>query len=108
MADSIRRARISPPKVTVQFRVRGEDKGRLRKTFGESPSAFGDLRLLSESYRTKLHILHEIKGDMGNFDEPPSGSASSTHLAKRPNVPIFNPTSQIRPRNPQKQNQNMH
>uniref|UniRef100_M1DW99 Uncharacterized protein n=1 Tax=Solanum tuberosum TaxID=4113 RepID=M1DW99_SOLTU len=65
------------------------------KPFGESSSAFGDIKLLAEGYRMNHQIKHEIKGEMGTLGEPPSGSASLTQLAKRLNVPIFNPTSQI-------------
>ncbi|KAG5590874.1 hypothetical protein H5410_041388 [Solanum commersonii] len=36
LLDSIRRAWLSPLKVTIQLRVRVADKGRLRRTFGES------------------------------------------------------------------------
>uniref|UniRef100_M1DXX7 Uncharacterized protein n=1 Tax=Solanum tuberosum TaxID=4113 RepID=M1DXX7_SOLTU len=56
ITDSIRGARISPPKVKVQLRLRGADKRPSKRTFGESLSAFGDLRLLAESYRTQLLI----------------------------------------------------
>ena len=34
------------------FEELGEQKGRLSKTFGESPSALSELRLLTETYRT--------------------------------------------------------
>ncbi|KAG5571220.1 hypothetical protein H5410_060986 [Solanum commersonii] len=66
---AFRRAQISPLKVTVQLRFRGEDKGRSSRTIGESLSAFGDLKLLAEIYRTQLLICNEIKGEMGNFGE---------------------------------------
>ncbi|KAG5585696.1 hypothetical protein H5410_046130 [Solanum commersonii] len=71
-------------------------------TFGEPPSAFGDLRLLAESYRTQHQLKHEIEGEMGTFGESPSGLTSSTQLANRPNMPTFNPSSRIQPRNPRK------
>uniref|UniRef100_M1DD17 Uncharacterized protein n=1 Tax=Solanum tuberosum TaxID=4113 RepID=M1DD17_SOLTU len=47
-------------------------------TFGESPSIFGALRLLSESYRIKRQSSRQIIGGVGTLDEPPSPSASST------------------------------
>ncbi|KAG5623932.1 hypothetical protein H5410_009150 [Solanum commersonii] len=69
------------------------DKKAFRRARNSSPKATMQLK---------------IKGDIGNFDKPPSGSMSSTQLAKRPNVPTFNLTSQIQPGSPRKQNQNMH
>lgn len=65
------------------------------KTFSESPNAFDDIKLLTESYRINHQIKHKIKSEMGTLGEPPSGSVSS------PNGPTclfstqlleFNPT----------------
>jgi len=75
-------------------------QGAIKKTFDESPSAFSALRLLAESNNITHQIKHEIKGEIGTLGESPSGSASSTQLAKWPNVPIFNPTSRIQLLNP--------
>uniref|UniRef100_M1DBP1 Uncharacterized protein n=1 Tax=Solanum tuberosum TaxID=4113 RepID=M1DBP1_SOLTU len=56
-------------------------KGK-QKTIGETPNAFGDIKIPIESYSNQQHIHHEIKGDVGLLGELPSGSASSTQLAK--------------------------
>ncbi|KAG5619899.1 hypothetical protein H5410_005117 [Solanum commersonii] len=61
----------------------------IKSTFGESPSAFGDQRLLAKSYILKQHTQHEFKREMESLGEPPSSSVSLTQLAKLLNVPIF-------------------
>lgn len=64
--------------------------------FRESSSAFGNLRLLVKSHKTQHQIKIEIEGKLGNFGEPSRGLASSTQLAKQPNMLIFfNSTPQL-------------
>ncbi|KAG5599665.1 hypothetical protein H5410_031035 [Solanum commersonii] len=73
ITNNIREEKTSPPKVIVFLRIRGADKGRSKKTFGESPSTLHELRLLAKSNKTFFKIKHEIKGDRGDFREPPIG-----------------------------------
>ncbi|KAG5572131.1 hypothetical protein H5410_061897 [Solanum commersonii] len=93
--------------LAIGKRIQGADKGD-QEDFRRVIEYARDLKLLVESYKTSHQIKHEIKGEMGALREPLSGLASSTQLTKRPNVPTFNLTSQIQPRNLRKQNQNMH
>ncbi|KAG5616634.1 hypothetical protein H5410_016458, partial [Solanum commersonii] len=72
----------------------------IKKTFGKSPNALSDLRLLAESYITNHQIKHKIKGEMGTLDEPPNGSTSSIQRAYF--QPNFTNTT------PENKNQKMH
>ncbi|KAG5576997.1 hypothetical protein H5410_057131 [Solanum commersonii] len=70
-----------------------------QETVSESPSAFGELKLLAESYKLLYQIRHEFIGEIGEFGDPQSGLTSLTQLAKRPSIPTFIPTLRIQPRN---------
>lgn len=68
----------------------------IKKTFGESPSAFSDFKLLVEIYKAKLQVNHESKGEIEYIDEIPSRSVSLMQLTKLPNMLNFNQTSRIK------------
>ncbi|KAG5577129.1 hypothetical protein H5410_057263 [Solanum commersonii] len=81
MGRAFQRAQTNPPKVT-------------ECTFG---SNFSPNVTESKALKTK-----KLKVSKGGFSESPSGSASSTQLAKLPNVPTFYPDFQNQPRSPRK------
>ncbi|KAG5599364.1 hypothetical protein H5410_030734 [Solanum commersonii] len=54
-------------------------------TFGESPSIFGALRLLTKSYRIKHQLRRQISGGVGTLGEPSSPWLFLTHFLE------FNP-----------------
>ncbi|KAG5585007.1 hypothetical protein H5410_045441 [Solanum commersonii] len=49
----------------------GVQMKRDKNTFGESPSAFGALRLLAKNYRIRYQSRRQIIGEIGTLGEPP-------------------------------------